>query len=221
MDGRKGTEVGGGRRVVAVTRAIERDARREHAFRPQAEIDVEQLLKAAQHEPGAYQQHDRDRDLGHHQRPPHPQARARDRAGAFAQSRRRIATQHLKGRRHAEEKPARDRECQANASTPPSIWISRRRGRSSGAMASRVSSAKRARSSPRAPPTSASTRLSVRSCRRRRERPAPIAVRSAISRSRVEARASRRLATLAQAISSTKATAASRTTIAGRIDPTT
>ena len=53
-----------------------------------------------------------------------------------------------------------------------------------------------------------------------RERPAPNAVRTATSFSREAARASSRLATLAQAISSTKATAPSRTSSAGRTLPT-
>ena len=50
--------------------------------------------------------------------------------------------------------------------------------------------------------------LSIRSCRTIRARPAPIARRTAISRCRDAARASSRLATLAQAISSTSPTAA-------------
>ena len=60
---------------------------------------------------------------------------------------------------------------------------------------------------PSAPPTPASSRLSVISCRIMRSRPAPIAVRTASSRRRPSARASSRFARFAQAISSTHAAA--------------
>ena len=59
---------------------------------------------------------------------------------------------------------------------------------------------------PSAPPRSDSTRLSVSSWRTIRRRPAPSADRTASSRSRAVARASSRLATFAQQISSTKPT---------------
>ena len=55
--------------------------------------------------------------------------------------------------------------------------------------------------------TNASSTLSTSSCRTRRQRVAPIEMRTAISRERPDARASSRLATFAHAISSTKATA--------------
>src|ERR1035438_4877724 len=61
-----------------------------------------------------------------------------------------------------------------------------------------------ANSRPRTAPTAASTMLSVSSWRNRRCRPAPRAVRTATSRQRPAARANCRLATLAQAIKSTK-----------------
>ena len=73
---------------------------------------------------------------------------------------------------------------------------------------------------PITPPAAPISRLSVRSCRTSRPRPAPIAARSAISRSRTDARASSRFATFVHAISSTQATAPSSTRIAGRIRPT-
>ena len=65
-------------------------------------------------------------------------------------------------------------------------------------------------SSPSRPPASAMTRLSIRSCRSSERRAAPNARRMAISRRRDAARASNKLATLAQAISSTKPTSAIR-----------
>ena len=63
------------------------------------------------------------------------------------------------------------------------------------------------RAIPPAPPTIASVRLSVKSWRKIRKRPAPIADRTAISLSRVAARDSMRLATFTQAMSKTKPTA--------------
>ena len=59
---------------------------------------------------------------------------------------------------------------------------------------------------PRAPPSAASTRLSVRICTTIRPRPAPSADRRASSRARPLVRASRRLATFAQHMSRTKPT---------------
>ena len=64
-----------------------------------------------------------------------------------------------------------------------------------------------ASSSPKIPPARPSSVFSVRSWRTSRARPAPIAVRSAISRRRDADRDSSRFATFAEAISSTKPTA--------------
>ena len=64
---------------------------------------------------------------------------------------------------------------------------------------------------PTAAPARESSTLSVSSCRTMRARPAPMATRMAISRRRPMARASSRLATLAQAISSTRLTAPTST----------
>ena len=68
-----------------------------------------------------------------------------------------------------------------------------------------------AHSTPTAPPAADSARLSTRSCRISRPRVAPMASRTAISRRRPLARESSRLATLAQAISSTRLVAMART----------
>ena len=77
-----------------------------------------------------------------------------------------------------------------------------------------------ASSSPSAPPASERITHSVSSWRTSRPRPAPSAARTAISDSRAAARASSRLATLAQAMSSTKPTAPSRTSTERRMSPT-
>ncbi len=78
-----------------------------------------------------------------------------------------------------------------------------------------------ARATPTTAPRSESRTLSVRSWRSRRLRVAPIASLTAISLCRLAARASSRLATFAQAIRSTSATAPSSRRRAGRISPTT
>ena len=70
--------------------------------------------------------------------------------------------------------------------------------------------------SPKTPPSIESSTLSVSSWRTMRLRPAPMAERMAISRARPVARASSRLATFAQAISSTQPTAPNRTKSAAR-----
>src|SRR5204862_94247 len=75
----------------------------------------------------------------------------------------------------------------------------------------RASSAQTASRIPAPAPRGASSALSVRSWRTTRARPAPSAQRTAISRDRAAPRASRRFATLAQAISSTSRTAPIRT----------
>ncbi len=72
---------------------------------------------------------------------------------------------------------------------------------------------------PSAPPASASTALSVSSWRMTRQRPAPSALRTAISLARAVPRASSRFATLAHAINSTKTTAPTRTRSAGAVSP--
>ena len=72
---------------------------------------------------------------------------------------------------------------------------------------------------PSAPPISASNTLSVIICRTMRNRPAPKAVRSAISFCRPAARTNSRLATFAQAISNTNPTAPKRMKSVGRVFP--
>ena len=73
---------------------------------------------------------------------------------------------------------------------------------------SEVRSIQTASNKPAAPPTAASSRLSTSNCDTILRRPAPRANRTAISFWRAVARATRRFATLAQAISSTPATTA-------------
>ena len=71
-----------------------------------------------------------------------------------------------------------------------------------------------------APPANASTRPSISTCEARRVHAAPSAVRTAISCRRPSDRASSRLPTLTHAISSTKPTAASRSSNGRLVSPT-
>src|SRR5256885_4526411 len=73
---------------------------------------------------------------------------------------------------------------------------------------------------PKPPPARESSTLSVSNWRATRSRPAPSATRTAISGCRAAARASRRLATFAQAMSRTNATAPSNTSNAPFTSPT-
>jgi hypothetical protein len=67
---------------------------------------------------------------------------------------------------------------------------------------------------PRTPPPSAQSRLSITSCRIKRTRLAPMAPRMANSRCRAAPRAKSKFATLVQAIMSTSATIANKTSSA-------
>ena len=96
-------------------------------------------------------------------------------------------------------------------SSPTTLPPSPTRGRLAVFTASRARMPTTPRISPQAPPIAESSTLSVSSCAMMRPRPAPIAERIAISRRRPVARTSSRLATLAQAISSTRPTAPSST----------
>ena len=94
------------------------------------------------------------------------------------------------------------------------------RGRLDGASDGSAWMPQAANSSPAAPPTVASTRLSVSSCAINRRRPAPRAVRIASSLCREAARASRRFATFAQAMRRTSIAVPNRITSGCRTSPT-
>src|SRR5262245_32135350 len=98
--------------------------------------------------------------------------------------------------------PVNNETANVNPSARRSSAILDRRGRSSGTKRSSVTIPHHASNDPNKPPPKLSSKLSVNNCRMMRARPAPKAVRTAISLYRVVARASVRLATLAQAISS-------------------
>ncbi len=116
--------------------------------------------------------------------------------------------------------PAASETARVKLKTEASMVASPNRGAACGAIRIITAIAHLARSRPAAPPKSASTTLSVRSCRSIRRRPAPSATRIAISRRLVDARASSRLAMLAQAISNTKPALTSSTINPRRASPT-
>ena len=154
-----------------------------------------------------------------------PRSRCRPRASvtvlplSFSDSFRRVREICSAGAR-PNSTPLRSDASAVKANTPRSILISFSRGRFPGSSAGSASTPHCASSRPKAPPSAASTRLSVRSCRTRHQREAPSAARTAISFSRVAARDRSRLATLAIAISSTNPTATISISSAGRTSPT-
>ena len=107
-----------------------------------------------------------------------------------------------------------------NASTFGSMLTVSARGRLAGAMASSVSMPMSASRSPASAPPPAMTKLSASSWRTSRQRLPPSAARTASWRSRWDARTRSRFATLAQAISSTNATAPMSASRAGRTSAT-
>ena len=103
-----------------------------------------------------------------------------------------------------------------NSSTGASRRISRARGVNRAAKLTSKLSVPHENKSPKAPPISASSELSVSNCRNILTRPAPSAARTASSRSRRTMRERFKFATLAHAISRTKPAAPSSTSIVGR-----
>ena len=108
----------------------------------------------------------------------------------------------------------------AKSSAVPSMPTWSSRGVFCGPSATSARVIHSASATPAAPPASARTRLSVRSCRTMRPLPAPSAERITISPSRAAARTSSRFATLAAAISRTRPTAPSRSSSFLRRSPT-
>ena len=95
------------------------------------------------------------------------------------------------------------------------------RGRPGGARRSSESCSAHAMATPAMPATPDTTPLSVRICRSRRARPAPMAVLTASSRSRTAARLNANPATFAAAATKTRPAAASNKNRVGPMSPTT
>ena len=104
----------------------------------------------------------------------------------------------------------------ANASMRMSIVTASSRGKPAGSSRGSNRRSPAASAKPAVPPPSPTIAFSTSNCLTMRRCPAPMAARTAISRRRVVARASCKLATLAVAVISRRATAASRTRTAGR-----
>ncbi len=115
--------------------------------------------------------------------------------------------------------PVTSESTSAKPSTRRSSPISFTRGSVSGPRDRSPATPQSASSSPSAPPSSARSMLSRSSSPASRVREAPSAERIVTSRRRPAARASMRLATLAQATSRTRPTAPMKTSNAGRISP--
>ena len=103
----------------------------------------------------------------------------------------------------------------AKTATPPSTAMDSRRGSAAGASARSAETPQCASIHPPAAPMVPTTSPSTTSCRMMSRRPAPSAMRTAISRARAEARASSRLVRFAHATMSTSATAPAAATSAG------
>ena len=132
----------------------------------------------------------RDDERAHQPRPPPADAAAR----ALAHPVRVEPAAGAQGRHHAEEERDSTVASAAAPSTRRSIDGIARTGRSAGTSAVNRGSASAASPTPSRPPPSATSRLSVTSCRTSRDEPAPSAARNASSRRRMSARASIRLA---------------------------
>ena len=117
--------------------------------------------------------------------------------------------------------PTRSEETSVNSNTGPLSCTSASRGMAVVAVARSARMPHTAMAKPTPPPISESKALSVSNWRISRTRPAPRAVRRAISRCRATPRASIKFATFAQAMSKTKVTAPKMIKIGSRASPAT
>ena len=115
--------------------------------------------------------------------------------------------------------PVRSETSNVNPSTEASNWMVLMRGMLCGTVLINASVPHCGISSPSPPPSADKRRLSVSNCRIIRARLAPIAARKAISLPRADARARRRFATFALAISNTHPTAPNKIYKALRTSP--
>ena len=97
-------EEGGARRLVVGGRR-HAEAEGQQAVGAEARVHLEQLGEAAHQEPGAGEQHQRQRHLGDHQAGAHQPAAPGGAARAFAQRLRRAAARRLQRRGEAEGEP--------------------------------------------------------------------------------------------------------------------
>ena len=194
---------------------------RDRLGRLEAEIDADQARERAQQQAGADQEHDRQRDLRHHEQASHLMMPAIGGASPALLPQRglRFDAAGLP-RGHEPEDERRDgghheREDQARGIETDRLGAARRSARPRSASRAPAWPSTRA-ASPAAPPNIASTRLSMTSCLTRRPRLAPSDARSASSPRRPIPRAINRPARFTHAMTSTVATTAISSRSAGR-----
>ena len=173
-------------------------------------VDVQQSGEAGGKETGDDQQRRAQADFEADQAFAKAQAAASfgDGVASGAQRFLRIAAGKPPGGKHAEHKPGEQREAEANTRTLESRRTSFEPGNFERRRGDEQLYVQPANRIPRAPPETASSRLSVSTWRNWRPRLAPRAVRIAASRLRDAIRESRRLARLTQTMSRTAPTAA-------------
>ena len=181
-----------------------------------------ELRQASHHQPGVDEEDERQRDFGDGQQVAPPLLPPAGAAGsaAFAETARDVGAGGL----HAGVRPNSTVEAStataAKASTAPSSVTARPAESARPAAATRGRAAEGGERQTRQPAERGEQALSTSSCDTMRRRPAPMAIRSAISRARPAPRISERFATFAHAISSTHTTAPNSTSRAGRTSPT-
>jgi|GEM_PF-4295299 len=184
-----------------VTRKRQIRAQRQDSLRSETGVHGLEPPERAQEQPRADQERDGRGHLGDDEESPEPLCAARS-VGARAVSQ----TAHLgvgagaKSRSHAEPDAGHARQEDREDEDRKTHSGSSETGREIGIRRDAIGTAAVARARPRAPPTTARTRLSVMSCRASRCRPAPIAILTASSLRRESARASRRFARFVHAI---------------------
>ena len=152
---------------------------------------------------GADQQHHRQGNFADHQGASRPVTTAGDGMPCLAHGGLQILPRTLDNGTRPTTKPVKATMPSAKKKTPLSKPIAPSRGNPGGLKTTRARTPARAIPSPTIPPSPASSRLSVRSCRASLPRAAPSAARMANSARRCPLRASSRFVTLTQAITST------------------
>ena len=185
----------------------------------EAGIDRLQAPGAAQQESRPDQQDEGEGDLGGDQRA-HPPPPFGDAAPAGREGVAQILPRRPQGREEGAEDADRERGQEGEEEDRPvdaEALPVEHPGR--GERGQEAARAARRGTSPRAPPASASTTLSITKGRASAGRLAPSARRTVASPRRASERARKRFATLAAAISSTSATAPSSTSRSGPVGP--
>ena len=196
-----------------IVRALEGQVHLHHAGHAKARVNGQQFAQTAYKQQRASQQHKRERHLRHHQ--PAPQAEAlASRAKAAAAGAHGCRRSQARGpqRRQEPEQQAGAQSDSGGETKHAGIQADSQKHAAPGRAEERHQAAAQRFGQQRAEddPSTASSRLSAINCPTSRPLDAPMAWRTAISRSRTLARASSRLARLAQAINSTRPVVASK-----------